>query len=107
MLEKSDLNSEALICGMATEADGEDDGVDVVVDELHPETTSPNESTAPVSATDLRAVPIDIPSIVTQLEITLIHIVPPSCLSATAQERRYQTVTSPGYSGRRQTTPIQ
>jgi hypothetical protein len=101
MLEKSDLNSEALICGMAPDADGVDDGVvvDVVVDELHPETMSPNESTAPVSATDLRAVPIDFPSIVTQLEITLIHIVPPSCLSATAQERRYQTVTSPGYSG--------
>jgi hypothetical protein len=64
MLEKSDLNSVALICGTAVDAtDVVVVGVDVVVDELHPETTSPNESTAPVSATDLRAVPIKFPSV--------------------------------------------
>jgi hypothetical protein len=38
---------------------------DVVEELLHPEaaTTSPNETNAPVNATDLRAVPIDLPSV--------------------------------------------
>jgi len=65
MVEKSDLNSAALICGIATDLDADGDGVvvDVVVDELHPETTSPNERTAPVSATDLLAVLIRFPSL--------------------------------------------
>src|SRR5664280_2755259 len=65
MVEKSDLNSAALLCGIAmgVDADGDDVDVEVVVDELHPETTSPNERTAPVSATDLRADPIRFPSL--------------------------------------------
>src|ERR1035437_9654227 len=64
MLEKSDLNSGALICGTAVDAtDVVVVGVDVVVDDLHPEPTSPHEGTAPVSATDLPSVPIKFPSL--------------------------------------------
>jgi len=65
MSAKSDLKSAALICGTAVDA-FEDVAVEEdVVDELHPEaaTTSPNESNAPVNATDFRAVPIDFPSV--------------------------------------------
>jgi len=61
MSAKSALNFDASICGTATDAFA-DVAVEVdVVDELHAEaeTTSPNESKALVSATDLRAVPID------------------------------------------------
>src|SRR5450759_5326779 len=61
MSAKSALNFAASICGTATDAFA-DVAVEVdVVDELHAEaeTTSPNASKALVSATDLRAVPID------------------------------------------------
>jgi hypothetical protein len=62
MSAKSDLKSAALSCGTAVDALEDEVGEDVV-DELHAETTSPNESKAPVSATDFRVVPIDFPSV--------------------------------------------
>jgi hypothetical protein len=96
MSEKLDVKSAALICGAAAADVAADvDAVEEdVVDELHPETTSPKESNAPVSATDLRAVSIDIPSGCQLTHMALSRIVTPSRLSATAQGCRYQTVMS-------------
>src|SRR5664280_1458814 len=67
--EKSDVKSVALIFTTVTDFLAAADVVAVeedVVDELHPEaaTTSPKESSAPVSATDLRAVSIGFPFVV-------------------------------------------
>jgi hypothetical protein len=67
--EKSEVKSVALICGSATDVLAAAElvvGDEDVVDELHPETatTSPTESSAPVSATDLRAVSIVFPFVV-------------------------------------------
>jgi len=56
------VKSAALTSGTAAVFDAAGVGEDVVV-ELHPEITSPNESNAPVRAMDLRAVPIEIPSL--------------------------------------------
>jgi hypothetical protein len=66
MSAKSAVKAEASIWGTAPFAADVALVVDVeVVDELHAETetTSPNESSALVSATDLRAVPIYLPSV--------------------------------------------
>src|SRR5665811_1175369 len=62
MSAKSAVKSAALICGTAAAVfDVAVDGG--VVDELHAETASPNESTALVIAMDLRPVPIVFPSV--------------------------------------------
>ena len=64
--EKSDVNAVTLIFAAAPDVLADVDVEEDVVDELlHPEaaTTSPNETNAPVNATDLRAVPIDLPSV--------------------------------------------
>jgi hypothetical protein len=67
--EKLDVKSVALIFTTVTDFLAAADvvaGDEDVVDELHPETatTSPTESSAPVSATDLRAVSIVFPFVV-------------------------------------------
>jgi hypothetical protein len=63
---KLDVSEAATTWGTAPDALADVDvDEELVVELLHPEaaTTSPNESNAPVNATDLRADPIDLPSI--------------------------------------------
>ena len=96
--EKSEVKSVALICGTAADVLAAAEVVvleEDVVDELHPETatTSPTESNAPVSATDLRAVSIVFPFVVNS-PMALFRIVTPSRSSATAQGCRYRIVMS-------------
>jgi hypothetical protein len=62
MSEKLEVKSAALTCGTAAEFVADPVGEEVV-EELHAETTSPTESSAPVRAKDLRAVFIDLPSL--------------------------------------------
>jgi hypothetical protein len=92
MSAKSAVKSAALICGTA--ADVFDVVEDGVVDELHAETTSPNESTAPVIAMDLRPVPIVFPSVDNAPSTAHGRIALILALNGSRTGPRYQTVMS-------------
>jgi len=92
MSAKSAVKSAALSCGTAAFA--VDFAVEAgVLDELHAETTSPNESTALVIAMDLRPVPIDLPSVDEASSTAQGRIAYILSLIRSRTGSRYQTVT--------------